>query len=154
MKKTAGARNPRRRLVCFSFLAATALSGCLPVPNQQQVLPAIHGRVLSAGVPVRGVHIHIIARASGEELTERIATTGADGSFAHPGVTVKRHILWLMGDPIYDWTLYMHHADVWYNGYPDGRIGHPAHTVTLACDLQQDIEGYACVPSPAGSIKR
>lgn len=143
----------RRFFSCVSLLLAPTLSGCLPVPNDQQVLPALQGRVLANGLPVAGADIHVVAKASGEEMTGRAATTDADGRFSHPGMTVKRRVLWVLGDPIYDWTLRIHHADTWHSGYSDGRVGHPSRRVELACDLKRIIDNKVCVLLPAAPAK-
>ena len=109
--------------------------------------------MLADGLPVAGADIYVVAKASGEEMTGRIATTGADGRFSHPGVTVKRQVLWVLGDPIYDWTLRIHHADTWHGGYSDGRIGRPPRTVELACDLKRIFNNMACAVPPSMSAK-
>ncbi len=124
------------RLPLAVLLLPVVLAGCMPLPHNDQMFPAIRGRVIHSGQSVAGARIFATAAPEGEECqgSEFVGSTDEEGIFSvEPEKDFK--LFMFFGDPLSAWTLCIEHQGVRYVGWANRSLGHAPKTVRMECDL-------------------
>jgi hypothetical protein len=137
----------RARTVCPLALALL-LAGCVPFPNYHYFAPAISGVVTRDGAPVEGARVNVWGAFA---TRSQVVVTGADGRFSAEPIRELRFAAWIVGDPLYAYSVEITAANEKYPGYSMSAVGNPSAAIELACDLAhtRQLQGgrqMHCVP--------
>jgi hypothetical protein len=124
------------------------LSACIPVPRRHYFAPIISGTVTEAGAPVEGAELYL----SGE-FTKKTGTVSTDsaGRFKIGPLRTWEASTWLLGDPLYGYSLLIRIRGSEYQGLTVGRVGYSPTELEITCDLAKPaIDGRVpqyCAPA-------
>jgi hypothetical protein len=106
------------------------------VPHHHYFAPPITGSVFSGGVPLANAEIVLTGR-----FTNHIATTRSDGQghFKIGPLTVVEFVQWLMGDPLFGYSLNFTVDNQTYLGPSESSVGYVPTKIEVNCDLSHPI---------------
>jgi hypothetical protein len=112
--------------------------GCLPAPRWETETPLFTGIVVRGDKPVAGatVLLNTEFHDSGCANPLERATTDDVGRFELPAVTRFRAVGWLIGDPLFDWSICIAADGAQFPGHFGGDMGNLRSRVPLRCDLE------------------
>ncbi len=113
-------------------IASLLCSGCMPWPHRHYFAPEAEGVVLREGVPVVGAKVSLTA-ALVKEKSEGV--TDNTGRFHLAALKEWEFIAYLLGDPLYGYTLHIQAQDADYEGYSEYLVGYAPSRVGFTCDL-------------------
>lgn len=118
----------------FVLLAGAGTWSCLPWPHFRDIVPAVEGRVVEAGVPRPGLRLRLADDVPQNDCRDRyrVATTDAAGGFAFEGVR-RLVLIRSFGDPLIATTLCLETESGPKILWSEGGIGYEAPPVKLAC---------------------
>jgi len=127
---------------------ALLLAACVPIPRRHYFAPALRGMVTCGGAPVEGAELQLVG-----DFTKNKAITSTDrlGQFAIGPLRTWDAATWLLGDPLYGYTLSIRISGSEYPGLAVGRVGYAPTELEITCDLATAvIEGRTpqyCTPT-------
>jgi hypothetical protein len=125
-------------MALLTALLGTLATACLPAPRWETETPLFTGIVVRGDSPVAGatVLLNTEFHDSGCANPLERATTDDVGRFELPAVTQFRAIGWLIGDPLFDWSICIVADGARFPGHFDGDLGLLRSRIPLRCDLE------------------
>lgn len=127
------------RAVAALVLACTAWAadGCLPIPNTEQVTPALSGIIRSTGgAPISGVLLAVSAENQDDRCLKPVARATSDSSGHFDLPEVRRHHSWFLLVPfdiMYSYHLCAMEGDSGAKIYEWHSMDAPPRSETLTC---------------------
>lgn len=126
-----------------TMMAATVLSGCLPIPHREQDIPNIAGSVSLDGQPLAGADIYVTHRFN-PTVETKVATTNAAGRFEVAGS--KRFFGTVaLGDPAYEFKLRIVANGQSYAAFATRGLGFAPAPMLFSCDLSPRLAKMCAV---------
>jgi hypothetical protein len=96
----------------------------------------VHGTVVDAGVAVQNAELYL-----SNPLTHKTAMVHTDGNgrFAVGPLRMWRRSMWLLGDPLYAYSLSIRTAAREYPGVSAAGVGFAPKEIGIRCDLSKPV---------------
>ena len=127
---------PTRKILTIA-IASAALSGCVPIPNLHYFAPAVSGVVMRGDVPVAGAEVFVSGAFSKEV---RVGSTDREGRFSTESIRELRLTAFILGDPLYGYTVKIVDGGETYDGFAWMAVGDGPKEVKMVCDLSRPIQ--------------
>ena len=134
-------RNHRSQLMRGLFVVAVALllPACIPVSHWHYFAPKVTGTVAIGGLPVEGAELVL---SDGHKTAT--ASTDSTGYFNIGPLRAREATTWLIGDPLYGYSLDIRVADSQYRGLTAFRAGYAPAELEVTCDISKP--SAVCTP--------
>jgi hypothetical protein len=119
------------------LLGICGLSACVPFPHNQYYAPALEGVVTNGGQPISNTELRIKAKFSDKQQQ---ATTDEHGAFHTQAIKEFVFFAWLIGDPLFGYTVTISGPGPGYTGFDEFSVGYAPKELKLVCDLSAPIE--------------
>jgi hypothetical protein len=113
-----------------------ALSACVPIPRREYFAPTVSGTVVSAGVPVQKAELHLSSPFTHKTA---VVSTDSNGRFNVGPLRVWRLSTFLLGDPLYEYSLLIRTASMEYPSLAEAGVGYAPPRLKIACDLSKPL---------------
>jgi hypothetical protein len=119
-------------IVAASFLVVA----CVPAPHYHFFAPRVAGVVLDGGAPVADAEIVLTGK-----FTNRIAMVRSDGDghFQVGPLSELVFIQWLIGDPLFGYSINITLGNQTYVGLSESSLGFAPPNIQVSCDLSHPV---------------
>jgi hypothetical protein len=129
---------PRIQIIMSIFL----MSGCVPYPHEETKIPQINVLVENNGIPVNAAKISFQSYPEYKEPV-MLGVTGENGTLEFSGKS-SAHLFKPLGDPGYNWSLYIENEGLYLTGYHRQGIGYGNQKLKLKCEINALKSGEKC----------
>jgi len=120
----------------FVLVVGLTLPACVPIPRREYFAPTVSGTVVSAGVPVQNAELHLSSPFTHKTA---VVSTDSNGRFNVGPLRVWRLSTFLLGDPLYEYSLLIRTASTEYPGLSEAGVGYSTPELKIACDLSKSV---------------
>src|SRR4051812_39807749 len=126
--------DPLSNVLCRVWILAMGLllAACVPIPRRHYFSPTLRGVVTRGGGPVEGAELQLIGEFTGKKAT---TSTNGLGRFEIGPLRGWDAATWLLGDPLYGYTLSIRISGSEYPGLAVFRVGYSPTELEITCDL-------------------
>ena len=117
-------------------VASLLVAACVPVPHHHYFAPQVTGFVLNGGVPVANAEIVLTGRYTNHTATMR---SDGQGHFKIGPLAELEFAQWLMGDPLFGYSLNFTVDNQTYLGLSESSVGYVPTKIEVKCDLSHPI---------------
>ncbi len=118
----------------FAIAAASLLAGCVPMPHQDTLSPAIDGTVRRNGQPVEGARLYVEGEKECTFQGEPLARSDANGIFRIPRRQARGYFVAMDISRGPAWRLCIAEGDRRYPGWYEDTLIH-YRSISLDCNL-------------------